>query len=37
MGQGENEEKGTWNKKHEQQVQNRQGEGKNSIVNLDAE
>ena len=33
---GKKEGKGTWNKKHKWQVQNRQGEGKNSIVNGEA-
>ena len=32
-GRGENEEKGTGNKKHKWQVQNRQGEVKNSMGN----
>ena len=35
-GRGENEEKGTGNKKHKWQVQNRQGEVKNSIGNVEA-
>ena len=33
---GENRGKGTGNKKHEWQVQNRQGEVKNSIGNVEA-
>ena len=35
-GKGENERKGTGNKKHNQLVQNRQGEVKNSIGNREA-
>ena len=36
MGRGENRGKGTENKKHKWQVQNRQGEVKNSIGNGEA-
>ena len=36
MGKGENEGKGTGNKKHRWQVENRQGEVKNSIGNGEA-
>ena len=35
-GRGENGGKGTWNKNHKWQVQNRQGEVKNSIGNGEA-
>ena len=33
---GERGEKGTENKQHKQQVENRQGEGKNSMGNVEA-
>ena len=35
-GKGEDGRKGTWNKKHKWQVENRQGEVKNSIGNGEA-
>ena len=35
-GSGENRGKGTENKQHKWQVENRQGEGKNSIGNVEA-
>ena len=35
VGEGENGRKGTGNKKHKRQVENRQGEGKNSVGNVE--